>query len=186
VATGWRELKRVAGSASARRRPARADLPEAAGGAWSFLPGCGLLPGEIIETGKSVVVQIELPGVDRDDIEVSVDGSVLRIRGDKQADREYIAERFYLSERAYGRFERPDAAAARSRSRRCEGLVPARRAHRGAAQDGAARPAAVAREQARFGEALARAAEGLERLEHSAVATVGRGRPDIFAAHWPS
>jgi HSP20 family protein len=104
LASGWRELSRAAGGALTRYLPARAGGPE--GGASARLPGWGLLPSEIIETGKSVVVQIELPGVDRDDIEVSVAGGMLRIQGDKQADREYIAESYYLRERAYGRFER--------------------------------------------------------------------------------
>jgi HSP20 family protein len=125
LASGWRELMRAAGSALTRYAPASA--PQAAGSAdWPMeMPTWGLLPGEIMETKKSVVVQIELPGVERDDLDVIIEGNTLRVRGEKRADREHFAESYYLRERAFGSFERlvplpsnvdPDAAKASYRS----------------------------------------------------------------------
>lgn len=104
LAEGWRELIRDGKDALTRYVPAKAPEPEAEGG-W-LAPGWGLLPGEIKETRKSIVVQIELPGIDRDDVDVEVVDDSLVIRGEKRFDREDVAESYYLRERAYGRFER--------------------------------------------------------------------------------
>jgi HSP20 family protein len=37
---------------------------------------------------------------------VTVEGNVLRVRGEKRRDREHVARDYYLMERAYGSFER--------------------------------------------------------------------------------
>ena len=61
---------------------------------------------EITKLKKSVVVQLELPGIDRDDVDVEVVDDNLVIRGEKHSDREHVAESYYLTERAYGYFQR--------------------------------------------------------------------------------
>ena len=104
LAAGWRELMRGATNALTQYVPATPGALEAGG--FPQVPGWGLLPGEVMETKNSIVVQIELPGINRDDIDVDLDGNALRIRGEKRIDREHIAENYYLRERAYGRFER--------------------------------------------------------------------------------
>jgi len=103
LAAGWRELVRGAGSALTHYTPADGGAAQA--GHWA-VPSWGLQPGEIIETNKAVAVQLELPGVERDDLEVEIVGGSLRVAGEKRADREYLAENYYLRQRAYGRFER--------------------------------------------------------------------------------
>lgn len=106
LVAGWRELMRGAGTALTKYTPLN-DPAIKADQAWpTAVPTWGLLPGEIMDTGKSVVVLIELPGVARDDIEVFFEGNTLCVRGEKRADREYIAASYYLRERAYGAFER--------------------------------------------------------------------------------
>lgn len=104
VAGGWRELIQNGRDALTRYVPARGDEPDA-GWEWQT-PGWGLLPGEVMETRKAIVVQIELPGIARDDVDVEIEGVNLVIRGEKHFDREHVAESYYLRERAYGRFER--------------------------------------------------------------------------------
>ena len=69
-------------------------------------PRWGLLAGDVKETGKSIVVQVEIPGVEREDCDVWVDGNTLFIRGEKRLDREHVGDTYYAMERAYGSFQR--------------------------------------------------------------------------------
>ena len=99
-AEGWRELMRGAGSALTHY-VAGDRSGSGAGGEGSFpVPSWSLLPGEVMETKQSVVVQIELPGIDRDEVEVNLEGDNLRIRGEKRIDGGFFAETYYLRERA--------------------------------------------------------------------------------------
>lgn len=61
-------------------------------------------------------INVELPGVAADDIDVSVDDNSLTVRGEKQFEREETGRDFFFSEREYGAFQRtfrlpPDAVA---------------------------------------------------------------------------
>jgi HSP20 family protein len=51
-------------------------------------------------------ISMELPGVPEDGIELSVDGGVLTVRGEKTAEREEKGETWFFSEREYGAFRR--------------------------------------------------------------------------------
>ena len=88
-------------------------------------PQWSVLAGEVIDKEGSVVVQVELPGISREDCDISIHGRTLRIRGEKRMDREHIGDSYYVMERAYGSFERviplpddvdPDSAHATLRS----------------------------------------------------------------------
>lgn len=67
------------------------------GGAW--IPNA-----DILETEESVIVKIELPGVDADRLALSVHGGNVVIEGRKE--RENEAESFQIAERACGPFRR--------------------------------------------------------------------------------
>lgn len=57
--------------------------------------------------GDKLLITVELPGIDPEkDLEVSVEGDVLTITGQKTGEREVKEEDRYLHERRYGRFER--------------------------------------------------------------------------------
>jgi HSP20 family protein len=107
VAEGWRELARRSSSALTRFFPPRkgASQPGIAPGAGGF-PEWGMLAGEVIETDRSVVVNVELPGIAREDCEVRIEEDALIIRGEKRMDREHIGDSYYVMERAYGSFQR--------------------------------------------------------------------------------
>jgi HSP20 family protein len=68
-------------------------------GAWS--PLC-----DIYEDGESIIVKTELPGVDRNDIDVQVENNVLTIRGERKREKEAKADNVYRAERFYGSFSR--------------------------------------------------------------------------------
>lgn len=61
---------------------------------------------EMTETDKSYKITAELPGLEPEDVDVSVDNGILRITGEKKESREETERGFRLSERTYGSFER--------------------------------------------------------------------------------
>ncbi|MFW8637412.1 Hsp20/alpha crystallin family protein [Cribrihabitans pelagius] len=61
---------------------------------------------DVAETDDSVEIAIELPGMAEDDIEVSVSGEAMTIRGEKKAAREEKRKGVYMAERSYGAFYR--------------------------------------------------------------------------------
>jgi HSP20 family protein len=61
---------------------------------------------DVFETEKAVVVQVELAGVARDDLRITVDGEVLRIRGVRGPGRDGEVQRLHQVEIERGPFER--------------------------------------------------------------------------------
>lgn len=51
-------------------------------------------------------IAMELPGVNEDDIELTVDGGVVSVKGEKRTSREEKGETWFFSERQYGAFSR--------------------------------------------------------------------------------
>jgi HSP20 family protein len=54
-----------------------------------------------------VVVTLEVPGLDRDDLDITVTRDGLLIRGEKREEHEDKRRDFYLAERRYQSFARP-------------------------------------------------------------------------------
>lgn len=66
-----------------------------------------ILPNiDVSETEGDIRVRAELPGVNQSDIDVSLDGDVLVIRGEKTADKTSAEENYHYVERSYGTFQR--------------------------------------------------------------------------------
>ncbi len=61
---------------------------------------------DVYETEKAVVVQVELSGVRREDLRVSVHGDKVRIRGARPPARDEEIQRLHQVEIATGPFER--------------------------------------------------------------------------------
>ncbi len=61
---------------------------------------------DVKETAEAVVVKAEVPGMDAKDINISVMGDVLTIKGEKKSEREEKEENYHLVERSYGSFSR--------------------------------------------------------------------------------
>lgn len=61
---------------------------------------------DISETDEEVVVKAELPGVERDDIQVEVMPESLSLRAEMSKESEQKGETFHRRERVWGRFER--------------------------------------------------------------------------------
>jgi HSP20 family protein len=63
-------------------------------------------PVEIGEDNNDVVVKAELPGMKKEEIEISIAEHILTIRGEKKREAERKGEGYHYSERSYGAFER--------------------------------------------------------------------------------
>ncbi len=63
-------------------------------------------PVDIFETAESFVVEIEVPGLDRDDLSLNICGSMLLVEGCKQDESHQGEIRYLRLERHFGRFFR--------------------------------------------------------------------------------
>lgn len=66
----------------------------------------GALAVDMYETDEAVVVKTATPGVDPEDIDISITGDTLTIRGETKADEEIEEENYICRERRYGAFSR--------------------------------------------------------------------------------
>jgi HSP20 family protein len=61
---------------------------------------------DISETPKEFIVKAELPGVDPKDVDVSLSGDLLTIKGEKKKETEDKDAEHYFAERFWGTFQR--------------------------------------------------------------------------------
>jgi len=61
---------------------------------------------DVYETGLKIVVKAELPGLDRKDIALGLEGNVLTLTGNRPFERTSRDENYHRIERAYGNFSR--------------------------------------------------------------------------------
>lgn len=70
-------------------------------------PICCLPKVDIFESDKKYNVVLELPGISKEDVTLSInDDNLLTVKGDKKTDPNEQKRTFYRYERAYGTFER--------------------------------------------------------------------------------
>ena len=61
---------------------------------------------ETFRRGDNIVVRADLPGVDKDDVDVNVENGVLTISGERSVENEDTSDGWYRTERSYGSFYR--------------------------------------------------------------------------------
>jgi HSP20 family protein len=61
---------------------------------------------DIVEDDQEYLIKMELPGVKREEVKVTVDNGALTISGERQVDRDEKHQKYHRIERYYGRFER--------------------------------------------------------------------------------
>ncbi|MDF1535546.1 MAG: Hsp20/alpha crystallin family protein [bacterium] len=61
---------------------------------------------DLVETRDAIQVRVELPGVRKDEVEISLKDDVLIIKGEKKEEKEEKTENRYYMERSYGSFAR--------------------------------------------------------------------------------
>jgi HSP20 family protein len=61
---------------------------------------------DVYEEKDEIVVKAELPGIDKNNVEVKLTDDTLTIKGEKKKEEEVKEENYYRSERSYGSFLR--------------------------------------------------------------------------------
>jgi HSP20 family protein len=61
---------------------------------------------DVYDEDDRIVLKAELPGVDKDHIEVDVKDRVLTLKGERTLDNEVQDDNYYRRERSFGKFER--------------------------------------------------------------------------------
>lgn len=82
---------------------------------WDAFPDVDLVPDlarewaprlDLAETEATIEVKAELPGLEKQDIDISLEGDTLIIKGEKHQEKEEKNKRFHRIERTYGSFYR--------------------------------------------------------------------------------
>lgn len=110
MAEGWQHLRQSASSALTGFKPGQeTGLPERKhvddmfyipSGTWS------MLGNNLFEDENRVVVQLEIPGMSKRELEVEIQENLLVVRGEKRFQREDTEGRYRVLQCAYGSFER--------------------------------------------------------------------------------
>jgi HSP20 family protein len=80
-------------------RPASMNREEMTHGAWA--PSV-----DIFEDKDRLILEAELPGMDRDDFEISVENSVITLSGERKFEKRTDGDNYHRVERSYGSFTR--------------------------------------------------------------------------------
>jgi HSP20 family protein len=64
------------------------------------------LPIDVSETDDSYIVRASIPGINPEDLDISVENSTLSIRGETTKESEREGERWHIKERRFGSFQR--------------------------------------------------------------------------------
>jgi HSP20 family protein len=68
--------------------------------------GEAFVPVDMYETEKDVVVKMSLPGVSPDDVDITVQGDVLTVKGETKEEKKEEKKGYIFQERRYGSFSR--------------------------------------------------------------------------------
>lgn len=105
LSEGWRELlSRSSDSLTHFSRDKDEEQKESS--ALATFPRWSLLAGEVEETGKELIVRVEVPGMEKDDCRITIEGNTLYLSGEKRFERETRESTYHVMERAYGSFQR--------------------------------------------------------------------------------
>ena len=105
VSDGWRELFSRSSNALTHFSHTHDSSPPP-GAIFAPCPRWSLLAGEVEETDREIVVRIELPGMDKNDCQLTIEGKQLILSGRKHFERISDNSAFHVMERAYGAFQR--------------------------------------------------------------------------------
>ena len=65
-----------------------------------------IMPLDIVEEKNEFIIKADIPGMESDDIDVSIENDILTISGEKKNEHEEKGDNFHHMERSYGAFRR--------------------------------------------------------------------------------
>ena len=109
VAEGWQRLRKSAGaithfnSGENNNLPASRDVDDEA-----YWPRTtwAMLAGNVFEDDNKIVVRLEIPGMEKENLKVEVQNGTLIVSGEKRFEREQSEGRYRSFQCAYGSFRR--------------------------------------------------------------------------------
>ena len=105
LSEGWRELLSRSNNALTHFSRSK-DAEQAESSELATFPRWSLLAGEVEETEKEIVVSVEVPGMEKEDCRITIEGNTLYLSGEKHFERETQDSTYHVMERAYGAFQR--------------------------------------------------------------------------------
>ena len=76
------------------------------GPSWEWEPLSGELALDVAETEEEYVVKVSLPGINPDDLDITLSGKTLTLKGEFKGEEEKEGVHYHLRERRYGSFSR--------------------------------------------------------------------------------
>jgi HSP20 family protein len=76
------------------------------GSRWWPTAGFSVPAVDVYDDKNELVAKVELPGLEKDDIEVNITDQALTVRGERKKEEEVKEDDYYRSERSYGSFSR--------------------------------------------------------------------------------
>ena len=104
LAEGWQQLWNKGKNAITRFTPEGTD--DSTKSPPQFSNRWGVLSAELKETESKITIMLEVPGMESDDFDIQIDKSALRISGHKTYASDKSEGKYFITERAYGQFER--------------------------------------------------------------------------------
>ncbi len=101
ISNGWNHLVNRASNALTPFHSSEEDRDNTAG-----VTRWGLLSADVYDNDDKVIIDLEAPGMQEGDFDISVIDNVLYIKGEKHITQERREGGYSVKERAYGRFER--------------------------------------------------------------------------------
>ena len=71
-----------------------------------FMSGAWAPSVDIFENKENLVIEAELPGMKREDVDVSIENNVLTLRGERKFEKKDDGDNYHRVERSYGSFTR--------------------------------------------------------------------------------
>lgn len=71
-----------------------------------LIPTSWLPAMDLVENDNTYVAKVELPGVSKDDVKITLQDNTLTIRGEKKSEKETKEANYHHLERSYGAFQR--------------------------------------------------------------------------------
>lgn len=108
MSDGWKRLSQQATGALTRFRPGKHHpAPSTASGDLALpTSGWALLAGDVYEDDEKLSVRLEMPGMEKGNLDIEVSDDTLTVRGEKHFEQESEQGRYRVVQCAYGLFER--------------------------------------------------------------------------------
>lgn len=110
IADGWQHLRRSASGSLTRFRPGTQVILPSQGSVDDvfYMPSLGwsMLGADLFEDDRPLIVRVEIPGMEKEDMTIDVQDGALVVSGDKRFERKETEGQYRVLQCAYGHFRR--------------------------------------------------------------------------------